>query len=671
MLVSWNWLKEYVELPASHEAVSEALMMAGLNHESTEAVGKDFCIDLEITSNRPDCLGHIGVAREISVLFSKSLKISAPVLKEGKSPASESISVRIDAPELCSRYTARVIRGVKIASSPAWLVDRLKTIGVASVNNVVDITNYVMMECGQPLHAFDLKHIRGKQIIVRRAQQGEKFTAINHQEYVLDQDSVVIADGERAVALGGVMGGVDSEVSPSTVDLLIEAADFSQLSIRHTARKLKLQSPSSYRFERGMDLEGIDWASRRCCELILQLAGGELASGVVDAGKPPPQRPTVRLHYAQVARVLGIDVPYERIAKIVEAIGCKKLRETPVEIEVEIPSHRRDLTREIDLIEEVARIHGYDKIPEDRAVPMTASFRSDFDRVLGKTRHVLTASGFDEAMTASVVPAEWSASFSPWTDRDPYICSTPMLRGADRVRRSIIPSLLEARRVNESVSNPVVELFETAKVYLPEPTGLPKEQWTLALASGGDFYHVKGAVQSLVAELNPTAKLEEKAVSLPLLAAGKTIELSLDGQRLGFVGVVSDAGRKEFKLRQPATIAEVSLDLLATHALLARKAAPLSDFPSVSRDINLIVDEAIRWADLERTVVAAAGGDLEQVAYVDTYRDYNKDGQGKKRILLSMTFRSRERTLTSEEVDRFRDQAVSACKEKCGAALVA
>lgn len=670
MLVSWNWLKEYVELPESHEKATDALMMAGLNHESTEAVGGDFCLDLEVTSNRPDCLGHIGVAREVSVLFGKPLKIPSPQLKEGPTPARDLVAVQIDAPELCPRYTARVIRGVKIASSPAWLVDRLKTIGIASVNNVVDITNYVMMECGQPLHAFDLKHLRGQRIIVRRAKPGETFTAINHQTYQLEPDSVVIADAERAVALGGVMGGVDSEVSPSTVDLLIEAADFSQLSIRHTARKLKLQSPSSYRFERGMDPEGIDWASRRCCELILRLAGGELASGSVDVGNPPSPRATAKLRWAQIEHVLGINIPYDRVAQILPALGCEKLKETPVEIDVLVPSFRRDLTREIDLIEEVARIHGYDKIPENRAVPMTASYRSDFDRAMAKVRGLVTAAGFDEAMTASVVPQEWSASFSPWTDREPYVCSTPMLRGADRVRRSIVPSLLEARRVNESVSNPVVELFETAKIYLPQAEGLPREQWTLALASGGDFYHVKGAVQSLVAELNPALRLEEKAVSLPLLAAGKTIALSLDGELLGFVGVVSDAGRKEFKLRQPATIAEVSLDLLAAKALLARKAAPLSDFPSVSRDVNLIVDEAIRWADLERTVTTAAGDCLEQVAYVDTYRDANKDGAGKKRILLSMTFRSKERTLTSEEVDRFRDTAVAACKTQHQATLL-
>ncbi|HAY82199.1 MAG TPA: phenylalanine--tRNA ligase subunit beta, partial [Planctomycetaceae bacterium] len=292
MRVSWNWLKEYVALEMSQDELETRLAMSGLNHEGTDQIGDDLCIDLEVTSNRPDCLGHIGVAREISVLWDQPLCLPDPAPVSSGPSVEDLIKVRIDCPELCPRYTARVIRGVKIGPSPDWLVKRLETIfwrnnaPFQSVNNVVDITNYVMMENGQPLHAFDYAKIHGAEIIVRAAQQGEQFEAIDHKVYELNPSMCVIADAQRAVALGGVMGGADSEVADHTTDLLIESADFVQLPIRNTARKLKLHSDSSYRFERGVDPDGIDWASRRACELILENAGGELADGGGDVGAP-------------------------------------------------------------------------------------------------------------------------------------------------------------------------------------------------------------------------------------------------------------------------------------------------------------------------------------------------------------------------------------------------
>ena len=274
MIVSWNWLTEHVDLPMSLDELTERLTLTGLNLEGIEQVGDDTAIDLEVASNRPDCLGHLGVAREISVLWDQPLKKPDPQPAPAGQPVTEQTSVEVNCPELCPRYTARVIKGVKIGPSPDWLADRLRCLGIAVINNVVDISNYVMMECGQPLHTFDYNKLSGGKIIVRESKPGEKFTAINHQEYELQARTCVIADGEKAVALAGVMGGANTEVSDATVDLLIEAADFAPLSVRNTARRHNLHSPSSYRFERGVDPAGIDWASRRCCELILELAGG-------------------------------------------------------------------------------------------------------------------------------------------------------------------------------------------------------------------------------------------------------------------------------------------------------------------------------------------------------------------------------------------------------------
>ncbi len=392
MLVSWNWLKQYVPLDMPLEELERRLMMAGLNHEGTEEVGGDLAIDLEVTSNRPDCLGHIGIAREIAVLWGNELKIPAARPAEGKTPVEQLAKVRIDCPDLCLRYTARVIRGVKVGPSPGWMARRLETIGLTPINNVVDISNYVLMECGQPLHTFDYAKLKGREIIVRRPLPGETIEAIDHKTYELGPEMCVIADAEDAVAIGGVMGGAKTEITAATSDVLVEAAEFDPVSIRNTARQLNLHSDSSYRFERRVDPEGLDWASRRCCELILELAGGELAAGVVDVGRSPPQRKPIVLRFSQLKRILGIEVPPQRVREIllalgnVEATGDKEwsgraqkasaIRSAGESITVIPPSWRRDLTRETDLIEEVARIHGYEQIPEDVAVPMAPSART-------------------------------------------------------------------------------------------------------------------------------------------------------------------------------------------------------------------------------------------------------------------------------------------------------
>ncbi len=531
MLVSWNWLKQYVPLTMSAAELERRLMMAGLNHESTAEVGGDLAIDLEVTSNRPDCLGHIGIAREVAVLWGSDLTLPAAQPPEGKTPVDKLVKVRIDCPDLCLRYTARVVCGVKIGPSPKAIVRRLETVGITPINNVVDISNYVLMECGQPLHTFDFAKLEGKtgtapvcakhpegrsaangdcppfsgaEIIVRRPLPGEVIEAIDHKTYVLDPEMCMICDARRPVAIGGVMGGAQTEISPATHDVLVEAAEFDPVSIRNTARQLNLHSDSSYRFERQIDPEGLDWASRRCCELILELAGGELAAGVIDVGQPPPAREPIVLRLSQIERILGIPVLDRRVREILMALGNEVSHPEsflpppsvpipqPTSITVVPPSWRRDLTREIDLIEEVGRIHGYDAIPEDVSVPMVPSARRRDDRVFERIRRVLTAAGFDEALTLSVVDAQASASMSPWTDAEPLRSLMPVIRGADCLRRSLVPSLLAARRTNESLANAEIELFEIAKVYLPRGDDLPHEDVMLAITSGRDYLGRQG-----------------------------------------------------------------------------------------------------------------------------------------------------------------------------------
>jgi phenylalanyl-tRNA synthetase beta chain len=683
MIVSWNWLKDYLDLDMPPEQVEQRLAMAGLNHEESWASGDDLAIDIEITSNRPDCLGHLGIAREIAVLFNQPLKTPTPETKPGTSQVSDLAKVALECPDLCYRYTARVIRGVKVGATPEWMARRLQTIydprpsqrekkkPWKSINNVVDITNYVLMECGQPLHAFDLKHLRGQEIIVRRARKGEKFEAINHETYELHPEMCVIADAQRAVALGGVMGGADTEVSANTTDLLIESAEFAPLSIRTTARTLRLFSDSSYRFERGVDPDGVDWASRRCCELILDLCGGELADGVIDVGRGVPARKPITLRLSQIERVLGITIDREEVVRILSALGGDT-RAHGASLQMTPPSWRRDLTREIDLIEEAARIHGYDKIPEDVSVPMTASHRSDADRVLQKVRRVATAAGFDEALTASMTPESWTLAFSPWTTAPALVANTAMLKGADRLRTSLIPSLLDVRRINESLSNPRSDLFETAKAYLPRSGQLPEEPWLLGLVSAGDFFEVKGVIEALVAEMGSGISLEVADWTHPLLDPARACELRLAGRRLGFLGEVNLAKLKEteWSLRAPATVAELHLGELERIAQLTPKYRALSTQQPITRDLNFIVDEQLRWADLAGTVRSAAGPELENVAFREDFRDAKKDGPGKKRLLFSYTLRPQEETFTSEQALVIQQAIIAACAKAHQAVIV-
>ena len=605
--------------------------------------------------------------------------------------------VRIDCPDLCSRYTARVIRGVRVGPSPPWLAKRLATIGIAAINNLVDVSNYVMMECGQPLHTFDYGKLQGPEIIVRRPLDGETIEAIDHKTYHLEPEMCVIADAQAAVAIGGVMGGAATEVTEATRDVLIEAADFDPISIRTTARRLGLHSDSSYRFERRVDNEGIDWASRRCAELILDVAGGELSAGIVDVGAPSPPRQPIVLRLAQLKRILGIEIEPAIVRRILAALGNREQGEesdaaiqrrgegetvsasprphvspsplpAPSSLLFLPPSWRRDLSREIDLIEEVARIHGYDKIPEDVSVPMAASSRGSEDRMVARIRTVLTAAGFDEAMTLSAVDEASARAVAAWTQGEPLRSRTPVIRGADYLRTSLVPSLLAVRQINESLSNPVIELFEIAKIYLPSQE-LPEEWRMVAATSGRPYAEVKGVVEAIVAAVSPKLELAAEDANLPLLNPEASCRLILDGHLLGYVGQLSASRQRESDLRSPAVVAELKLALLLERAELIPQYLPLPAYPAVSRDLNLVVDEAVRWAQIAATVRRNGGPVLESLEYRDTYRDTQRLGAGKKSLLFSIGLRGQQGTLTSQEADGIRDRVVAACHGEHGAKL--
>ena len=673
MIVSWNWLSQYLSLEMPPAELAERLMMAGLNHEDTRAVGEDLAINLEVTSNRPDCLGHIGIAREAAVLFNTPLALPAADPPASATPVAKLAAVRVDNPNECPRYTARVIRGVKVGPSPPWLVNRLNTIGLTTINNVVDVTNYVLMECGQPLHAFDLAKLAGRQIIVRQAKPQEPFLAINHKSYALDPTVCVIADRDRVVGLGGVMGGADTEVTAATTELLIESAEFDPMSIRSTARKLNLHSDSSYRFERGLDPEGVDWASRRTCQLILDLAGGELAQGVIDVGRKQPSREPITLRFDQLKRVLGIDIDRDEARRILTALGNREQSSTATQVTVIPPTWRRDLAREIDLVEEVARIHGYDKIPEDVSVPMATSHRTHQDRVLERVRFALNAAGFDEAMTLSVVEEPWSDAFSPWSDAAPLCASTPVLRRADRLRRSLVPSLLGARQTNESLANHTIELFEIAHVYLPRAGELPREELMVGITSGGDYFALKGVVEGVLAALGADVELQVRPTSQALFDAERSAELVVRSaageQSLGYLGELNDPSLAKFDLRAATTVAELKISTLTRVVNLVPEYHQPPVFPAITRDLNLVVDEQVRWADLAATVRRAAAPHAESLEFQDVYRDAERLGAGKKSVLFTLTLRASDATLTGDEADAIRAHVVEACAKAHGATL--
>ncbi|MBI1248893.1 phenylalanine--tRNA ligase subunit beta [bacterium] len=671
MLVSWDWLKDYLDLDISEAEVCDRLTLAGLNFDGAATVDNDRCLDLEVTSNRPDWLGHIGIAREVGVLFDLDLKVPHADIKEYAVGGACSTIVQIEDEEFCPRYIARSIVGVTIGESPAWLANRLQTIGLPTINNVVDVTNYVLMEIGQPLHAFDLDKLKGDTISVRQAMPEEKFLAIDHREYILSSDDYVIADEGGAVALAGVMGGKETEVNEMTSDLLIEAAQFAALPVRTTSRRLKLKSDSSYRFERGVDPEMIDWASRRCCELIAETAGGTICEGHVYAGSLPPARHKVTLRLSQIPRVLGIEVPPGEVQRILEKLGNDVTHQNSESITIVPASWRRDLDREIDLVEEVARIHGYDKIPEHAGVSLSASHQSDLDRIRTKIRTAMLGMGFDETLTRSMVNDVWAKTFQGWSLGEPLTSSMPMVKGEDRLRISLIPSLLGARRNNEKFSYSEIDLYEIAKVYLPKAKALPDERYMVGISSGRSFYDMKGVVETLIAMLNPNIQVKSIPFTDPMFEEGQGAHLTVDHTTLGYLGVVSSATRKAFRLQQAATVAELDLGALMKIAVLIPQHQDFSTHPAMNRDLNLIVDEHVSWAALEEVGLEAGGELIEEINFQEIFRDPKADGPGKKRVLFTVTLRAYDRTLTGEEADATIARILDACGKKTGAKLLA
>ena len=677
MLVSRNWLAELVPLPDSVEELTDRLTMSGLNLEGTDTHGDDVVIDLEVTSNRGDCLGHRGVAREIAVLYGEPLKFTDP-----PSPAADAagtVPVAIEDAGLCPLYTARVIRGVQVGESPAWVKDRLAALGQRPVNNVADATNLAMLETGQPFHAFDLAKIGGGRIVVRSSRKGEAFVALDGSRHELPAGTGVIADAEHPVAIAGVMGGENSEISADTSDVLLEAAAFSPLRVREAGRSLNLITAAGYRFERGTDLAAVERHSRRCAELIVELAGGTIEEGVTVAGEVPGPPEPVRLRFARIPALLGIDVSADEAVSILNRLGFETAERDAESASFVPPGwRRRDVTREADLIEEVARIHGYDAIPDDAAVPVALSRKTHRDRVNGAVRSTLTGLGFYEAYTLTFVAPREADAFRFDLPGEPLRVEHSSRRAENVLRPSLLPGLLKARRDNERRGTPDAALFELARVYREANPGGPEREVEpphLAFVCGLPFREAQGVIGEVLQRLGAAAPLTAEPDDTVTgaggpFAAGRAAVLRLGGDVLGRLGELDPAvsGSEPWSLRGDVTAAELDLTVLEAAADFVPRVTPLPQFPAVERDLNFVLDERVPWSTLAAAATGTAGDLLEAIDFGGSFRG-SQLGAGKKSYVLTLRFRSPDRTLTGEEVDAAVERVVAACGRDAGAEL--
>jgi phenylalanyl-tRNA synthetase beta chain len=686
MLVSWEWLADYVAIDGEPHVWAERLSLSGLNHEASHQVDGDTVLDLEVTSNRGDCLSHIGVARELAALAGTTWKqpavapVDSPVsdkagsagLAAAGAAAVAPVRVRNAHPTGCRRYAARLVEGLQVGESPDWLQRRLKAVGIKPVNNVVDVTNYVMLECGQPLHAFDFDKLVGGELVVRPAAEGEQLEAIDHRTYSLDPTVMVIADSQRPLAIAGIMGGADSEISTTTVRVAIESADFSSDTVRQTARKLRLHSPASHRFERRVDPDGIEWALDRCCQLLVQMAGGVLVGPpVVDPPRLVGAREPVCLRQRQLARVLGIELPWQRGLDILQTLGCRLERCSEEDAWIVPPSWRHDLTREIDLVEEIARIHGYDAIPEQALVPLSASARPAQDRLIDRLRQVLLAAGFFEALTPSLVSQSALETVRPWSQQAPLQTQVPLLEGARCLRQSLIPSLLAAAAYNQQQSQIGASLFEVANLYVPAAAEqAPLEQRSLGLVTPRSARWLRGVLEALLVQGLGIGKLSWEDGRRPGLVAGSSrVGLRDSDQPLVIFGQLDPAASAALRLRGDWMVAELNLQHLLSSSRLVPQLRPINPYPEIVRDLNLLLPESVRWSQLERVVEQAAGPLLSQLRYRETYRDPQRDGADRKRVLLALHLQAADQTLTGQQADQLVATVVEACGRQLQAIL--
>jgi phenylalanyl-tRNA synthetase beta chain len=647
----------------------------------------DVIFDMDVTPNRPDCLSVIGIAREIAALTGGPLHLPKIDYKETEEAIDSFASVDIAEPDLCPRYCASLISGIKIAPSPGWLQQRLNSCGMRPINNVVDVTNYVMLEYGQPLHAFDYHKLKGRQIIVRRGGNGENITSLDGTKRALNPYILLIADKEEAVAVAGIMGGLDSEVTDRTDTILLESANFNQAAIRRGCSHLQLQSEASIRFDKGLNSELPLLPLKRATQLLLELAGGKAAKGIIDVypGKPEPE--LISLTTQEVKRLSGLQVNIDEILKILKALGFEYQEgNSGSQISVSVPYWRSDVKCSADLVEEVVRIIGYEKIPITRlgsSLPQQKSKLSPSARqsnLKEKLRSVLTGFGFQEILTYSLVSLEKLQKLSPKLELKipPLKVANPMTREQEYLRTSLRAGLLATLSHNQKFEQSGIRLFEIGKVFLSRGKDLPEERDMLCAVLGGpsaelswqankeplDFFDAKGVVESLLNQLRlrTTFDIGDDEILFP----GGGADIIVEDGKVGIVGDVHPRVAQAFELSNTICLIEIDLEKLLTHITGTKEYQPIPRFPSVTRDIALVVDEQVSYRRAEETIQSFPL--VTEVTLFDLYRG-KQIAEGKKSFAIRIIYQSPKHTLTDEEVDRTQEQMLSRLRQELGATL--
>ena len=694
MKVLYNWLKEFVDVTATPEDLRTRLSLSGTAVEALEQTAAGPMLDAELTSNRADCLGHYGIAREAAALYRLPLKPLHPQPRESSEQVSAATRVEIESPEMCARYTARVLRGVKIGPSPDWLRQRLEALGQASINNVVDATNYVMLELGHPLHAFDLDLLNERRILVRRARPGEKIRTLDSVERALTPEMCVTADASRAVAIAGVMGGAETEIRSATRNILLESAHFDPISIRRTSKTLGLRTEASMRFERGADPEMAEVASRRCAELIQQVGGGEVLAGGVDAYPGRMGPPAIDLTRKEFLRVIGADVPDADIEAILSALGSAPVRSDAAQPSAgslmaawtcRRPSWRGDVTREVDLIEEVARIYGVDKFPATLPAAKLPAKRLDYAEAEDRLRERLIGLGYREIITIPIVDEANDSVFRA-ENTTPARIANPLTEDASVLRSTGAVTMVSTLGWNLNHGQRNVRLFEFGKTYgwsgakpvetrvlTLGATGLAREKGVAETEREFVFADLKGDLDQIG---NLAGGILWNAGGPEWLhpAHAGTIQLRAGGSSpnpLGHAGQLSRRISERFKLRQDAYIAEVELAPLSTGYQVARASLrykPLSRFPSVERDFSLVLADGTTFAAVAETIRAQGIAEISSIDAVDLFRGKNVPA-GKYSLLVRVTFESHQGTLTEPQLTDFSSRIIAALEQKLGASL--
>ncbi len=653
-----------------------------------EALGlKDTIFEIGLTPNRADCLSVIGIAREIAAKLGTSLKTPAVAVPEGTEPASKHVGVTVHDPAGCPRYAARYISGCSIAPSPAWLANRLQAVGVRSINNVVDITNLVMMELGHPLHAFDYRQVAGGQIVVRKAAEGERFTTLDGQERVLAVDDVVICDTERAVALAGIMGGLNSEIKDDTCTILLESAFFDPPTIRRTSKRLGLHTESSHRFERGADIGMVPLALDRAAGLMAELAGGTVAAGRVDCYPAPRQPVNICFRPQRCNEMIGIELSAERMAALFRNLAFTVAANADGSLQVGIPTWRVDIEREIDLIEEICRLHGFEHVPATMPRASVISDRpSRHQQLLRTVRNHLVNEGMSEIVTFSFIAPDVADKLALALDdqrRNGIRLCNPLAEEQSVMRTTLLPGLLETAAHNMSFRSLDLRLFEMRRIYMPQADEqMPCEPiWAAGLLSGSrnpegwcqpqadsDFFDAKAILENLfdVLQLGNIRWSAENPE--PYYHPGKACRILCGNQLIGTLGEIHPTVQARFELERPVYCFELDFEAVVRLAGKHQGIEPPTRYPDSVRDVALVAPLELPAEQLLACVQGLRLKELERVTIFDLYQG-EKIPAGSKSIALRLRYRSSERTLTDDEVSALHQKVVATLVKKLGVAL--